>query len=91
MKIDVPAFRLVDGDKDIKSFDGFNQLVSYCNAEGREELKELVLGNAALIMLFDHFPLKYDLSNKRLYVLTWKEANNIHKMEEKNATDQGIH
>ena len=72
MKIDIPAFKFVDGDTTIASFETYDQLYEYCR--GKEKLKSVIVSHPDIIMLFGEVPLKYDVATNRLYSLGWREV-----------------
>ena len=72
MKIDIPAFKFVDGDTTIASFETYDQLYTYCR--GKEKMMGVIMASAEIVMLFGEVPLKYDVSTNRLYSLGWREV-----------------
>lgn len=71
MKIDIPAFKFVDGDTTIASFETYDQLYKYCR--GNENMMGVIMASAEIFMLFGEVPLKYDVATNRLYSLGWRE------------------
>ena len=72
MKTDIPAFKFVEGEKTIASFDAYDKLYMYC--QDNEKLKSVAVSHPDIIMLFGEVPLKYDVSTHRLYSLGWREV-----------------
>ena len=71
MKLDIPIFKIVEGDKEIKSFESYAELYDWCKKNNDEITLSRIMGDASLVMFFGEVPLKFDRISKELFELSW--------------------
>lgn len=74
--IKLAAFTIVNGDRKIAEFDGYDELYAWADKNRKKypTILGMILGDPYIIMMINECPLKYDLKTRKLLMLSWQEV-----------------
>ena len=69
----VPAFKIVDGEEEVKCFDSFARLYEWCHQNDTATLGA-IMADVFITFHFGECPMKYDRKTGELYMLGWQKV-----------------